>query len=831
MPTYVPTVADLEAALKQLHNPEALRHNWLATLDLVNQRVDVAQRVAPYTQLPLPWIYGYELAALLRERIEQIQMPAWATHDPSAQRAITRPQLYAQLLQLRYVDDRAWNEIAQIVGLAAGHIQNKLKRPAIQRLLGDLLDQRNNAEARQHTPPTVSVQAGAPAYLTNLPAPGEFIGRQAEVEHVLSRLRRRRMPIIEISGVGGVGKSALAKHIGWRALDEQLVDAVIWLCAKNHALPITGVRAADGPAGLRSLNDLFETTARVLGASHVPLEPDARRRQALDLLTHGRFPNGTLIIVDNFETLQPEEQARIISFLFEELPYPNQALLTSRHEEHLMVVQTHILPTKIQLGCMSREDAAACLDYFLSLYSPPLVTSADIKEQIIALSAQIPLAMLWLLGQLRYAARSQRETIEQIRCQQGSTSTLLSYIFDYSYALLEDHPAARAVLHALVAFAEPVAFEPLVTVAALRAADVEQVLELLLRLSLITREQQNGQPRYGLLELARTYIANHIPEPRFHDLLLRAGSYYAAHPQPDSRANIIPLLEWALKQQLYALALGLFDRLTAARFVESDTQVQDCVTYGAEIVAAARALGDDHRADWYEIFALCWPLVVRQDVLTARQTLERLLERAQRNGWQDNCALACSSLGLVFNDLGTAAASAGHEAGVFFETAAAFLRQAAALWEDRGQRDWLAVVLGRLGTVARQLGDYDRALDYYTWTAALYDTLGNHVGRASVLGRRGYTLLQRYRTQGQGDPQEIERLLIEALQLNERLSNRWGIAASSMRYAEFLELQHQPERALAYADRARSLFEILPEPGRAREAADFVEHLRLHFRE
>jgi len=494
-------------------------------------------------------------------------------------------------------------------------------------------------------------------------------------------------------------------------------------------------------------------------------------------------------------------------------------------------VQTHILPTKIQLGCMSREDAVACLDYFLSLYSPPLVTSADIREQIIALSAQIPLAMLWLLGQLRYAARSQREMIEEIRRQQGSTRALLSYIFDVSYLLLEEQPAARAVLHALTAFVEPVAFEPLVAVAALPTADVEQALLLLLRLSLITREQQNGRPHYGLLELARSYIADRIPDPQRHDLLLRAGSYYAAHQQPDHRANIIPLLEWALKQQLYALALSLFDRLTAARFVESDTQVQDCATYGAAIVAAAHALGDDHRADWYEIFALCWPLVLRHDLLAARQTLERLLERAQRNGWQDNCALACSTLGLLFNDLGTAAAGGGHAAGAFFETAAAFLRQAAALWEDRGQRDWLAVVLGRLGTVARQLGDYDRALDYYTWTAALYDALGNHVGRASVLGRRGYTLLQRYRAQGQGDPQEIERLLIEALQLNERLGNRWGIAANSLRYAEFLDLQRQPERALAYATRARALFEIIPEPHRARQAAHLVDHLQMHYRE
>src|SRR5215213_3426281 len=115
MPAYVPTIAELESALKKLHNPEALRQNPLAALDLVDKRVDVAQRVTQRTQSLLPWIYGYELAALLRERIEQLQLPP-APSDQAIQRTTTRPQLYAHILQLRYIDDRPWNEVAQIVG-------------------------------------------------------------------------------------------------------------------------------------------------------------------------------------------------------------------------------------------------------------------------------------------------------------------------------------------------------------------------------------------------------------------------------------------------------------------------------------------------------------------------------------------------------------------------------------------------------------------------------------------------------------------------------------------------------------------------------------------
>jgi tetratricopeptide (TPR) repeat protein len=310
------------------------------------------------------------------------------------------------------------------------------------------------------------------------------------------------------------------------------------------------------------------------------------------------------------------------------------------------------------------------------------------------------------------------------------------------------------------------------------------------------------------------------------EVLYRAATYYAEHGGAADRASIIPLLEWALKSERHELALALFDILTKEHFTESDTQVRDCATYGVDIVQAARALGLEQRADWHEMFAICWPQVVRGELASAQSALLRLLERAQQHGWRDNIALACSTLGLLFNDLGEAAAGAGHDAITFYETAAAYLRQAAALWEDGQRTDWLAIVMGRLGTVARQLGDYDRALDYYAWTETLYDALGNNAGRASALGRRGYTLSRRYQAHGAGDPQEIERLLLEALRLSEQIGNRWGVAANSLRYAEFLENRDEPARALDYAEHARALFAMIPDQSRAQQAAVLIARLQ-----
>ena len=112
MPGYIPTVAELEAALKQLHNPEALRTSPLAMLDLVQERVPPAQRAPDMTARPLPWIYGYELAALLRERIDRLILETEAPLDSPGGRSATRPQLYAQILRLRFVERRAWTVVA-----------------------------------------------------------------------------------------------------------------------------------------------------------------------------------------------------------------------------------------------------------------------------------------------------------------------------------------------------------------------------------------------------------------------------------------------------------------------------------------------------------------------------------------------------------------------------------------------------------------------------------------------------------------------------------------------------------------------------------------------
>lgn len=170
--------------------------------------------------------------------------------------------------------------------------------------------------------------------LHNLPPPDDspFAGREAE----LARLRGCLAPddrawLILLLGVGGAGKSALARAIAHEYCEryEQLpagerFEAIVWVSAKERQLTPDGAAPA-APDGLifRTLDDIYAAIALVLDrADLAQAPPEQRDRLAQQALRAQR----TLLIVDNFESVADE---RVRAFL-RQLPAPTKALITSR---------------------------------------------------------------------------------------------------------------------------------------------------------------------------------------------------------------------------------------------------------------------------------------------------------------------------------------------------------------------------------------------------------------------------------------------------------------------------------------------------------------------
>jgi hypothetical protein len=166
---------------------------------------------------------------------------------------------------------------------------------------------------------------------------GEFIGRDKERDRVLEGLASA-YPLIAIEGLGGMGKTALARAIAWLCVkrNKELAEsttpdfeAVIWTQDQDGKL---------------TLNEILDTIARVLGYPYIlPLPPNEKRLEVNKRLQE----KPCLVIVDNFETISDDA---IIDFVTRIPEPPSKVLITSR--ERLLRGAW-----AISLGKMKKEDA------------------------------------------------------------------------------------------------------------------------------------------------------------------------------------------------------------------------------------------------------------------------------------------------------------------------------------------------------------------------------------------------------------------------------------------------------------------------------------------
>jgi hypothetical protein len=131
----------------------------------------------------------------------------------------------------------------------------------------------------------------------NLPSHGEFLGREKDIEQVLKGLQSR-WPLLSIEGMPGIGKTTLAIVTARRCLSgAQIVldppfEYVVWVSAR---------------ANLEQklwLNEVLDTTARVLGypsITQLPTEQIEQKKADVHRLLRSAC---TLLIIDNFETIE-----------------------------------------------------------------------------------------------------------------------------------------------------------------------------------------------------------------------------------------------------------------------------------------------------------------------------------------------------------------------------------------------------------------------------------------------------------------------------------------------------------------------------------------------
>ena len=436
------------------------------------------------------------------------------------------------------------------------------------------------------------------------PAVTSFIGRESEAGEVQAAVKGHRL--VTLTGVGGVGKTRLALEVAGRLVDE-FPDGV-WFFE---------LAAVTDPAAVP------DAVAAVLGITQ---QPGMSVSDSVAAALEGRL---RLLVFDNCEHVRDAAADLIEAILAQSATVT--ILVTSR--EGLGVADEHLwLVPSLDLGA-GIESAA--VDLFVerarSVASGFLMATTDEAEAVIEICRRldgIPLAIE--LAASRMASMTAIEVGDRLdqrfRLLIGSRRGVerhqtLRHAVAWSYDLLED--AGKAVLDRCSVFAGGFDLESACAVA--DSGDDFATLDLLdalVRKSLIIADRSTGRTRFSMLETIRQFAEEQLvasgaaAEARAahaHHFAEREGDILALWDSPRQReaydwfaaelANLRSAFRWAADQGDLDMAATI---ATYAAFLGIWVDNYEPIAWAEELIEPARAVDHPRLAFLYVMASACW---------------------------------------------------------------------------------------------------------------------------------------------------------------------------------------------------------------------------------
>jgi tetratricopeptide (TPR) repeat protein len=324
----------------------------------------------------------------------------------------------------------------------------------------------------------------------NLPAPtyAQFVMRPQAFADVIEGLEQRTSAVL-IVGLGGNGKTSLAREVAARSLREDgevpRFDAAVWVSDKDRP-------------GTTNLSVVLDEIARTLDYPGLAQLPHDQKQREVDLLLRR---TRALVVVDNFETIT--DQALLHWLL--RLPEPSKALVTSR-EKHRGMWGCWL----VELRGMEDDEALALVDQrlrTLRLDIQPHDRAA--LDPLVAVTGGNPKALAVSLGLIKHERRTIQQVVDDLHAARGD---LFEDLFARAWALLDE--AARRLLMVLTFFPASAVEAAVGAVADVRGFALTRSLERLSDLALVD-VQQSGltvEARYLLHPLVRAFAEARLAE-------------------------------------------------------------------------------------------------------------------------------------------------------------------------------------------------------------------------------------------------------------------------------------------------------------------------------
>lgn len=497
--------------------------------------------------------------------------------------------------------------------------------------------------------------------LSGLPRRPYFVGREDEINVILQSLQpNSRTFIIGIEAIGGMGKTALAIETSYRVVENDLFESVIWISAKESTLTLHGIEPVNPEA--KTLSDILITIGESLGNPTIGnLSLQEQIKKAYYLLSK----QTTLLVLDNFETLSRNEQRDVLDFL-RRSPFTLKVLITSRER----IAEGQI----IRLRGLSFEESNALLEWDAQQKNIQLTT--DQNKQLVDLTGGLPLALLWVQGQIAVLGHSVNQVLDKLSLD--ADIPILEYCFNHSWSLLR-HTNEKKLLFILALLPDAVSRSALEEISGIEDSDqLDMAISDLIQLTLV--EHDHEKDYFSILPLTRRFIRTQFTSDRkfIKQAELKIAQCYAKLLAQKSgfkewrgydellvdRNNILSAAQWCYKsiqKKPAGASLPKQTRNIAETLIQIGTQFgsvlwqraywYDRLTLAHAALSAAKLL-----EDWKSVstFArnICWIYFYQSDYLRASHWAEEALTAISKTEDRLLIAAAQRSLGTVDLRLG-----------------------------------------------------------------------------------------------------------------------------------------------------------------------------------